>query len=103
MAGGLPELCMPLLPGDELLQDAARSIVTACRTAVVAYDPATQTGVIYSAETAQWIITTPIDFGTFALTVASSGYALTDCSATRAWYCANRDAGDVGTGQPLAH
>ena len=67
---------LPRLPHPEFFRTAEHSILTADGSALLAYDPETRAGFIYSMTTGTWSITAPIAFPAFAVIVAGSVLSL---------------------------
>lgn len=76
---------LPALPGPEFFRDPARTVGTACGSALVSYDPQTRAGFLYVIEEGVWSIAAPVDFPVFAALVRSAGYVLPESQLVRAW------------------
>lgn len=76
---------LPSLPAHEFFRDPRHVIITACRSALLFYDPKTQSGFIYQLVAQTWLVTAPVDFVTFGQLLAGSGYSLTPGPEANRW------------------
>lgn len=85
MSESMMNVSLPRLPELSVFNDPDSSILTACGQALLIYDPATSTGIIYNIERQRWSITTPVDFDLFAGMAALAGYALQNGHDAKRW------------------
>lgn len=85
MSESTMSVVLPRLPELSVFNNPANSILTACGKALLIYDPATATGIIYNIERGRWSITTPVEFDLFAGMTELAGYALQQGRDAERW------------------
>lgn len=78
----------PRNPGADFFADPSHTIRTAGGEALLSYDPAAQTALIFNIAEARWSIFTPCEFPRFLLMVAAAGYAIESGADSARWLAA---------------